>query len=106
MGTKLAPSFANIFMGWFEEKFVYSYSKQPLIWKPYIDDVFLIWHHGKTELDLFIRHLNDCHKTIKFTEESSRLHPVRPWMLCMAQNGPHLAALCTQSIISFLNTIS
>ena len=25
MGTKLAPSYANIFMDYFEEKFVYTY---------------------------------------------------------------------------------
>ena len=32
MGTKLAPSLANIFMGWFEETFVYKYKLQ-LIFK-------------------------------------------------------------------------
>ena len=36
MGTKLAPSFANIFMGWFEDNFVYTYKLQPLMWKRYI----------------------------------------------------------------------
>ena len=47
MGTKLAPSFANIFMGWFEDYFVYTYKNQPLIWKRYIDDIFMIWPHGE-----------------------------------------------------------
>ena len=73
MGTKLAPSFANIFMEWFEEKYIYSYTKQPLLWKRYIDDVFMIWQHGQKELDLFVKYLNNCHETIKFTEESSHL---------------------------------
>ena len=71
MGTELAPSFANIFMGWFEDKFVYSYHSQPLLWKRYIDDIFIIWQHGETELTKFVRHLNDQHPTIKFTEERS-----------------------------------
>ena len=72
MGTKLAPSFANIFMGWFEDNFVYTYKLKPLVWKRYIDDVFMIWQHGDTELKDFIAHLNTRHDTIKFTEESSR----------------------------------
>ena len=72
MGTKLAPSFANIFMGWFEDNFVYTYKLQPLVWKRYINDVFMIWQHGDSELKDFIVHLNSRHNTIKFTEESSR----------------------------------
>ena len=71
MGTKLAPSFGNIFMGWLEENFVHTYEKQPLMWKRYIDDVFIIWQHGKPELIRFVKHLNSKHPTIKFTEESS-----------------------------------
>ena len=31
MGTKLAPSFANLFMGYFENKFIYLYRLQPLL---------------------------------------------------------------------------
>ena len=42
MGTKLAPSYANIYMGWFEDTHVYPYDPQPLIWKRYIDDIFFI----------------------------------------------------------------
>ena len=71
MGTKLAPSFANIFMGWFEDNFVYTYTLQPLFWKQYIDDVFMIWQHGDDELKEFVNYLNTRHKTIKSTEESS-----------------------------------
>ena len=37
IGTKLAPSFANLFMGHFEDKFVYSYPLKPFIWKRFID---------------------------------------------------------------------
>ena len=42
MGTKVAPSFANIFMAHFEDKWVYSHKTQPLIWLRYIDDIFMI----------------------------------------------------------------
>ena len=71
MGTKLAPSFANLFMGYFEEKFIYSYRLQPLLWKRFIDDIFFIWTYGEKELLHFVKYLNNCHTTIKFTLETS-----------------------------------
>ena len=71
MGTKLAPSYANIFMSDFEEKYVYTYELQPKIWLRYIDDIFCIWQHGETELKKFTNHLNGVHGTIKFTVETS-----------------------------------
>ena len=71
IGTKVAKAFANIFMGWFEDSFVYTYDTQPLLWKRYIDDVFMIWPHGQDSLDQFVDHLNSKHDTIKFTVESS-----------------------------------
>ena len=42
MGTKLAPSYANLFMTKFEDKYAYTYPQQPLLWKRFIDDIFLI----------------------------------------------------------------
>ena len=40
-------------------------------WKRYIDDIFMIWIHSRSELDEFISYLNSCHQTIKFTAEIS-----------------------------------
>ena len=74
MGTKVAPSFANIFMGWFEDKFVYTYKSQPILWKRYIDDIFMLWPHGKESLNEFVTYLNQCHNSIKFTAETSTTH--------------------------------
>jgi len=71
MGTRLAPSFANIFMSYFEDNFVYNHHLQPTIWLRYIDDIFLIWLHGDNEFQSFLDHLNTCHNTIKFTAEIS-----------------------------------
>ena len=71
MGTKVAPSFANTFMGWFEDVYVYTYHKQPYIWVRFIDDIFVIWVHGKDQLDDFIHYLNNCLPSIKFEAESS-----------------------------------
>ena len=71
MGTKVAPSFANTFMGKFETKFVYPYKLQPLLFLRYLDDIFMIWQHGLTELRKFHTYLNSCLPTIKFTLEFS-----------------------------------
>jgi len=71
MGTRVAPSLANIFMADFEDKYVYNYKLQPTTWLRYIDDIFLVWTHGKEEFNSFLQHLNTCHPTIKFTAEVS-----------------------------------
>ena len=72
MGTRVAPSYANIFMNDFEEKHVYTYGLQPRAWYHYIDDIFCIWPHGEGELERFTSHMNSVHSTIKFTIEKSR----------------------------------
>ena len=67
MGTKCAPTYANTFMGWFEETFIF-----PLLtnisnfYLRFIDDVFLIWNGIKTEFDSFLKKVNECHPSIKF----------------------------------------
>ena len=74
MGTRVAPSCANTFMGWFEDQFVYTYTPAPIVWKRFIDDIFIIWIHGHDILDVFVRHLNDCLPSINFKAESSSSH--------------------------------
>ena len=71
MGTKVAPSLANIFMANFEEKFIYTYRKQPILHKRFLDDIIMILPHGCQEPDDFLVYLNNCHETIKFTMECS-----------------------------------
>ena len=71
MGTKLVPSYANLFMATFEDKYVYTYPQKPTLWKRFIDDIFLIWPHGRESLLRFIEHLNRVHPTIKFTSDIS-----------------------------------
>ena len=71
MGSKCAPSVACLYMADFEKRFVYPYVTQPLLWKRYIDDIFIIWTHGDTALDAFVAYLNNCHSSIKFTVTKS-----------------------------------
>ena len=73
MGTRTAPSYANIFMADLENKLLDNSPNnlQPLIWKRYIDDIFVVWTHGEESLHTFINHLNTSHPTIKFEHEYS-----------------------------------
>jgi len=71
MGNPFAPSFANIFMAQYEKTVVYTYHLQPLVWVRFIDDIFLIWQHGASELDTFVQYLNSSHPSIKFTSQHS-----------------------------------
>ena len=66
MGTRLAPSYANLFMDYFERHHVYTYHTPPLLWKRYIDDIFMLWNQGIVELQNFIEHLNNCIPSINF----------------------------------------
>ena len=38
----------------FEDKYVYTYSQQPLLWKRIIENIVLIWTYSIEELDDFI----------------------------------------------------
>ena len=71
MGTKVAVSFANIFMSAVEREIINKSKIKPLEWKRYIDDVFSLWDTSREEIDQFISEANRHHPTIKFTAEIS-----------------------------------
>ena len=73
MGTKMAQSFANLFMGTLEIDFLKAWGsdKQPLLWLRFIDDIFFLWQHGKIALKEFMTFINNFHKIIKFEHTSS-----------------------------------
>ena len=61
MGTKFAHSYANIFMGRFEEKFIFPLLTSDNLsdfYLRFIDDIFLIWNGTKTEFDHFFKKMN------------------------------------------------
>ena len=74
MGSKVSPGLAilYIYMGDFEEKYMYTYHLQPLIFIRYIDDIFIIWPRTLEELDAIIDHLNGCTDSIHFTSDVSK----------------------------------
>ena len=69
MGTKMAVSFADIFMAKIETEIINHCTKKALVWKRYIDDVFSLWDTSKEEVNTFIEQANSYHPTIKFTAE-------------------------------------
>ena len=73
MGTKLAPNYANLFMGQLELDLIDSYPVKPTVWYRFIDDIFCVFPGTTEETQNFIDHLNRQHKTIKFTAEISNL---------------------------------
>ena len=66
MGTKMAPSYACLFMGSLEQRILNTSQYKPHLWVRYIDDIFGIWLHSSEEWNIFFEHLNSSHDSIKF----------------------------------------
>ena len=75
MGTKCAPTFANLFMPGIEEEFLDIITERgtpkPTLWIRFIDDIFLIWPSSKESFLEFFSLLKLYHPNIKYTYEVS-----------------------------------
>ena len=71
MGTKMAVSFANIFMAKVETTLIQQSETKPKEWRRYIDDIFSLWDSDKKDVDQFIEQAKKLHPTIKSTAEIS-----------------------------------
>ena len=60
IGTRMAPSYANIFMDRLERRLIQNAEVKPLIWWQYIDDIFIVWTEGEDRLKEFINYLNNA----------------------------------------------
>ncbi|KAL7372179.1 hypothetical protein ABVT39_011623 [Epinephelus coioides] len=74
MGSSCSPNYANLFMGKFEEDFVYH--NNPFLpflkcWYRYIDDVFFIFSGTLERLECFKEQINSRMPSIKFSLEYS-----------------------------------
>ena len=68
MGTRMGPSYANLFLGKFEHDALLRASYKPYLWFRFIDDIFMIWTEGLEKLELFADYFDDnSHSSIKFT---------------------------------------
>ena len=67
MGTECAPSYANLFMGKFEEMYILpQHLNKCSLYLRYIDDIFFIWKNSEAELKSFFKEINEIHPAIKF----------------------------------------
>ena len=71
MGTKMAPQYANLFMTNIENQLFRTTSKQPLFFKRYIDDCFIVWTHGEDALLQFQQDFCNINPSIQLTMEYS-----------------------------------
>ncbi len=68
MGTPVAPTLANLFMGKLEATALNSWTgTQPILWLRYIDDVLLLLQDSEDTLTDLVAHLNSQMASIKFT---------------------------------------
>ena len=67
MGTRMAPTYANLYMGLLEEQLLEQTTLKPLVWFRFIDDIFL-WTFGATKLQQFFDACNSLDPHIKFEQ--------------------------------------
>jgi hypothetical protein len=77
MGTKVAPTYATLVMGFLEDRMYskihehFTESADDIInsWRRFIDDCFIIWKAEYGDHNTFFEILNDLHSSIKFTRD-------------------------------------
>jgi len=72
IGTQMASSYANIFMGYLKKNqlLMLVYLK-PHMWLRFTDDIDIQWRHSRKDLHEFLDKAKAFNKTIKFTSEIS-----------------------------------
>ena len=72
MGTKMGPSYANLFVGYIEHQFFNQYNgPKPDLYRRYIDDCGGATSSTREELNQFITAVNSFHPALKYTWEIS-----------------------------------
>ena len=70
MGTKMGPSYANLFVGYIEHQFFNQYNgPKPELYRRYIDDCVGATSSTREELGQFITVVNSFHPALKYTWE-------------------------------------
>ena len=67
MDTRMASSYANFFMKYLEQELLNMVPKKPKLGLRFIDDIFMLWQHGRQELDIFVALIYKNNQSIKFT---------------------------------------
>ncbi|XP_040285737.1 vomeronasal type-2 receptor 26-like [Bufo bufo] len=73
MGTRFAPSYANLFMANWEDEYIQPILGADLVlWKRYIDDVIFIWRGTDLALGSFLSNINLNDQNLQFTANLSK----------------------------------
>ena len=89
MGTRMAPSYANLFMAVVEDKILTTApgGLTPEFYKSFIDDLLMVWLHGEASLLRFLDHANSLHPSIQFTMEYGQSVHFLDALLALERNG-------------------
>ena len=71
MGKKYAPNYANIFMANFEFEVLEKAPHKPKFYGRFLDDGFMLWQHGRKQLDKLLEIFNSHDESIKIKAEIS-----------------------------------
>ena len=64
MGTRVAPTYANLFMAHFEEKYIYTHNSKPRKWFRFIDDIWGIFKGNRESFKKFNSDINTIHSSL------------------------------------------
>jgi hypothetical protein len=89
MGFSLSLVVANIFMENFEYSTLNNFHLKPKCWFRFVDDTFVIWPHGLSNLTSFFQHHNNLSPHIQFTIESQKDNsiPLLDFFISILPNG-------------------
>ena len=65
MGKDYAPNYSNIFMAKWEMSALEKCVLKPKLFLRYLDDIFIIWPHGREAFQIFFETINTHHPSIK-----------------------------------------
>ena len=98
MGTKMGPSYANLFVGFIENEFFSNYhGPKPDLYKRFIDDCVGATSSSKDELDQFITAVSSFHPALKYTWEISE-NSLAFLDIKLSINGNNLSTACTTNL--------
>ena len=98
MGSPLGPTFAEMFMAYFEEKYMELIKEHGVVlWLRFVDDILLFFKDISKSTEL-LANLNNKHPNIKFTEERETLAESESYEL------PFLDVLVTRNVDNGIQT--
>lgn len=74
MGSPCAPTYANLFLGWWEDTHIFGddssiWTPSILYWGRFIDDIFILWNNSELAFRQFVDSLNVNEVGLRFTSE-------------------------------------